>query len=110
MPYIRQEKREILDPAIDGLINELRGLQLDDPEDNTESNLNYIISRLLNKLYTVDYKEINNALGMLDAVKMEYYRRVAAPYENQKRFDNGDVYTLETAEKVVEDFITTRDN
>lgn len=110
MPYIRQEKRDILDPTIDGLIDVLRGMQLDDPEDNTESNLNYIISKLLNKLYTADYKEINNALGMLDATKLEYYRRVAAPYENQKRFDNGDVYTLETAEKVVEDFINERDS
>ncbi len=109
MPYIRQEKRNKLDPAIDGLIDVLRGLQLDDPQDNTESNLNYIISKLLNKLYTADYKEINNALGMLEATKQEYYRRVAAPYENQKRFDNGDVYTLESAKNIVEDFITMRD-
>lgn len=92
MPYITKDKREVLDPVIDDLITALRGLQSDDPQDNTEGNLNYVLARILDRMYVADYKEINNALGMLLATALEYYRRVAAPYEDQKRFDNDDVY------------------
>jgi len=95
MPYISEEKREVLDPAIEELIQVFRGLQSDDPLDNTQANLNYVISRLLDRMYTSNYQEIVNALGTLSAVTFEYYRRVAAPYENQKRHDHGDVYNVD---------------
>ena len=105
MPYIRQDKRDTLDPVIDDLITTIRGLQSDDPADNTESNLNYVISRLLDKMYIADYREINNALGLLSAVSQEYYRRVAAPFENQKCHDNGDVYDLVSIETTLADYV-----
>jgi len=92
MPYITPEKREVLDPVVDTLVDALRGLQSDDPEDNSQANINYVLSRLLDRMYTANYQEINNALGMLLATALEYYRRVGAPYENQKIYDNGDVY------------------
>ena len=106
MPYITQDKRDVLDPVIEDLITALRGLQSDDPEDNTEGNLNYVISKLLDKMYVVDCKEINNALGMLFATSLEYYRRVAAPYEDQKRFENDDVYSIDTTIKAVEKYVS----
>lgn len=31
-------------------------------------------------------------LGALEATKQEFYRRVVAPYEDQKMRENGDVY------------------
>ena len=105
MPYIKQEKRDVLDPAIEQLIDTLRGLQLDDPEDNTEANLNYILSRLLDKMYISSYKEINNAVGMLFTTALEYYRRVAGPYEDQKRFDEGDVYESANAAETIELYV-----
>lgn len=106
MPYIKSNKREVLDPVIEDLIQTLRGLQSDDPNDNMQANLNYVISRLFNRIYVANYQEINNALGVLLGVALEYYRRIAVPYENQKYFDEGDVYDLNTAQKVVEDFIS----
>ena len=93
MPYIAQEKRDILDPVIEELIQTFRGLQSDDPEDNTQANLNYVLSRLLDKMYTSNYQELNNAVGMLMCTALEYYRRIGVPYEDQKAFENGDVYS-----------------
>ncbi len=106
MPYITQDKREVLDPAIEELITALRGLQSDDPEDNTEANLNYVLSRLLDRMYISSYREINNAIGMLFTTALEYYRRVAAPYEDQKRHDEGDVYNIDTTIEAVERYVS----
>lgn len=109
MPYITREKREVLDPTIEELLIILRGLQSDDPENNSQANISYVIAKILDRMYTADYQEINNALGMLFASALEYYRRVGAPHENQKAFDNEDVYSIETAQKVVERFVNERD-
>ena len=38
------------------------------------------------------YQTINDILGALEGAKMEFYRRVAVPYEQEKILDNGDVY------------------
>ena len=91
MPYIKQDKRDILDPAIAELFTLLINLQLDDESNNMEGNMNYIFTKLLKQCYGDSYGEINDALGVLSAVQLEFYRRVAAPYEDQKIYDNGDV-------------------
>lgn len=91
MPYISSDKRHVLDGAVDELHRLLTGLQLDDSENNMEGNLNYIITRLLRKTYSTSYRDINDAVGMLQCVILEHYRTVAAPYEDQKKFENGDV-------------------
>lgn len=101
MTYIKQEKRDVLDPVIEELINTLRGLQSDDPSDNTEANLNYILAKLLDRIYTSNHTEINNAIGMLFTTALEYYRRVVVPYEDQERFEEGEVYNSSN----VRDFI-----
>ncbi len=31
-------------------------------------------------------------MGALEGSKLEFYRRIAAPYENKKMKENGDVY------------------
>ena len=38
------------------------------------------------------YQHVNDALGALEGAKLELYRRVAAPYENDKAVQHGDVY------------------
>lgn len=92
MPYIKQDKRNVLDPHVDLLLNELRGLESDDPSNNMEGNLNYIITRMLKRIYVGGgYRGINDAIGMLESCKLEIYRKVAGPYEDQKEFENGSV-------------------
>ncbi len=56
--------------------------------------LNYAITSLILDFLpkAPRYADYNAVLGALEAAKLEFYRRAAAPYENQKAFDNGDVY------------------
>lgn len=93
MPYITQDKRRQLDSHIDDLHRALIGMRLDDESTNTEGNLNYTITRLLMLVYgqsdETRYANINDAIGMLECCKLEFYRKVAEPYEDQKEFENG---------------------
>lgn len=61
----------------------------------TPGELNYAITMLLMR-YLDDkphsYQTINDALGALVGAKLEFYRRVAALYEDEKLEENGDVY------------------
>ena len=41
---------------------------------------------------SVTYGAINEVIGVLECVKLEMYRRLAAPYEDEKIKENGDVY------------------
>lgn len=38
------------------------------------------------------YQDHNDVMGALEGAKQEYYRRIVAPYENEKIKENGDVY------------------
>lgn len=38
------------------------------------------------------YQAINDVIGALEGAKLEFYRRLAAPYEDSKIKENGDVY------------------
>jgi len=86
MPYIKQERRiELFD--IDAL-GEGSNAQ-------STGELNYLITHLINSyiLYNaVSYKTINDVIGALECAKLEFYRRVAVPYEETKKAENGDVY------------------
>ena len=95
MPYITQDKRRQLDAHIDALHRALVGMRLDDESTNTEGNLNYTITRLLMLVYgqsgDTRYANINDAVGMLECCKQEFYRKVASIYEDQKLYENGEV-------------------
>jgi hypothetical protein len=57
--------------------------------------LNYTLTLVLNKYMNskgVSYNTINDILGALEGCKLEFYRRIAEPYENNKLSLNGDVY------------------
>lgn len=58
--------------------------------------LNYQISKLLNdfvQMKGMSYATVNEAVGALECAKQEFYRRVAAPYEELKAMQNSEVYT-----------------
>ena len=62
---------------------------------NQAGVLNYCISALLNEVLKtngVSYRNINELIGVLECAKLELYRRVASPYEDEKIQSNGDVY------------------
>jgi hypothetical protein len=59
--------------------------------------LNYLVTRLCDGFLMktgLSYKNINQAIGALECAKLELYRRIAAPYEDQKCRDNGEVYVV----------------
>lgn len=92
MPYIKQEFRDRIDPALDSLI-EVLTYDLEDTLGNA-GTLNYIITRLIVSQAGDEptYRAVNNTIGILECAKLEFYRRYAAPYEDEKAHDNGDVY------------------
>ena len=62
--------------------------------------LNYALTRLVDAFLVrcageagrIRYAHLNEAMGVLECAKLELYRRVAAPYEDRKREETGDVY------------------
>ncbi len=114
MPYITQDKRDVLDPLIEELHRTIVEMEMDDETTNTEGNLNYLITRLIMMVYGdrdgTRYGRINDAIGMLECVKQEYYRKVAAPYEDQKAFENGEVPRFKTAGEVVGSVVVEDEN
>ena len=60
----------------------------------TAGQLNYKITMLLIEYFNTwgSYQSINDVLGALEGAKMEFYRRIAVPYEDKKIKQNGDVY------------------
>lgn len=79
MPYIQQDARYFI---------------INGGEPGTAGELNYAITMLLRRYYDAgpSYSRANDVLGALEGAKLEFYRRVVAPYEDKKIAANGDVY------------------
>jgi len=65
-------------------------------EPKTPGELNYMITRLVDE-YLIQkgemrYAHLNEVIGALECAKLELYRRAAAPYEDRKLREAGDVY------------------
>jgi len=85
MPYINKENREKFFDALDKLY-----------QTNIESSgdLNYIITSICHDYINdkgMNYKTLNEVIGVLECAKLELYRRKISPYEDKKIEQNGDV-------------------
>ena len=87
MPYITQEDR----PQYDEVIAELTRLLKEKPPESVDGHLNYVVTKIIKEVYPLRYYHINKAMGVLECIQHEFYRRVAAPYEDTKIEQNGDV-------------------
>ncbi len=87
MPYIKPEKREKYAKVLNELVAILKSV----PAEEVDGELNYVVTRMLKEVYPLRYYHINKAMGVLECIKQEYYRRVAAPYEDTKIKESGDV-------------------
>ena len=94
MPYIKKELREELEYPLDVITGHINGILCDKPEDRA-GILNYVITVLIDNIYgplsDAKYKDYNEAIGMLECCKLEFYRKAAAPYEDMKEKQNGKV-------------------
>ena len=83
MPYVSKEARSRIDAG---------GL----PQDAGE--LNYVVTQMIDGYLCrkggLRYAHINEVIGVLECLKLGLYRRVAAPYEDAKRRESGDVYDI----------------
>jgi len=87
LPYIKSEKRKKYEKIIQELVTILKSL----PPEEVDGDLNYVVTKLLKEVYPLRYYHINKAVGVLECIKLEFYRRVAAPYEDLKIKESGDV-------------------
>jgi hypothetical protein len=87
MPYINEEDRPQYEEPIQQIIDLLK----EKPVESMDGHLNYIITKIIKEVYPLRYFHINRAMGVLECIKQEFYRRVAAPYEDTKVEQNGDV-------------------
>jgi len=92
MPYIKQDDREHLDEPVDALADLTQAWF---PGGSKDGPLNYVITRLLCKAMELEdpsYTKLERCVGILECAKLELYRRMAAPYEDKKAAENGEVY------------------
>jgi hypothetical protein len=81
MPYIKLADRIAIQSGVLG--------------PDTPGELNYLFTRLALEYVErkgLNYQRINDVVGALEGAKLEFYRRLAAPYEDKKIAENGDVY------------------
>lgn len=92
MPYIPDEQRQDLDPAIDRLAGQIRALSAKQ-EGDYEGLLNYSVTRLsLQVIPERRYKHIARVSGVLANVYSEFYRRYVGPFEEEAAAKHGDVF------------------
>ena len=94
MPYIKEKDRCKYDSEIDNLVKKLVN-NTDDTTAQFTGDLNYVISEILcryvnQKFGKIRYWIVAAVSGVISNVGMEFYRRIAAPYENSKITENGD--------------------
>jgi hypothetical protein len=74
------------------VLTELIRLLHEVPEEERDGHINYIVTVLLKRLYQpANYRRYNKAIGVLECIKMEFYRTMVGPYEEEKIRENGDV-------------------
>ena len=89
MPYIKQERRDEIKeynfvPRTPGELNWYI----------TDTILQYLITKIGNTPQQIEpnYEDYNEVIGVLENVKLEFWRREIILYEVKKMEENGDVY------------------
>ena len=89
MPYLRTMERIYFYKVVESLKNHAI---------SSPGELNYLFTEIINQYFmnhTKNYHTINDIVGALESCKLEFYRRVAGPYEEKKIAENGEVYDQE---------------
>jgi len=87
MPYILKQYRGAFDQHLKAV----------GPHTTSVGDLNYCITHLCHsylKAHGKSYTTMNDIIGVLEAAKMEFNRRIVAPYEDIKIQENGDMEVL----------------
>ena len=87
MPYIKQEDRKVYDEKLDDLCVALEKKGYD------EGHVTYVLYTIVTRWFKniPKYKSIARIRGVLLGTISEFDRCIAAPYEDEKIKENGDV-------------------
>ena len=89
MPYIKKERRKLLDKKIKNLLNTM---------ETHPGEYNYVITKLLHDFTMrkgIGYETLNATVGIAECAKAEFIRTVVSPYEDKKRLSNGEISFLD---------------
>lgn len=92
MPYIDKKDRKKFAEGLNAL-----------PSALTAGELNYLLTSICQQYIDGQkfcYQTLNDVVGALEGCKIEFYRRIVAPYEGVKIAQNGDVLTSTIKAKV----------
>jgi hypothetical protein len=84
MPYIQQYRRLDMEKHLLELYKKI----------DTKGDLCYAVYWLMKSFAEyqgISFDKASNALSAADCARFEFYRRVLAPYEDQKIQENGDI-------------------
>lgn len=87
MPYVEEKIKRCYVDIIDSI-----------PSIGCSGTLNYIITKICHKYieqHVLNYGNLNEVIGVLEMVKLELYRQIASPYEDDKKSMNGPVSSLD---------------
>lgn len=89
MPYIDQTARIHIKKESKRRVLDSMGRILADT-----GELSYVIMRILLTYMgdTLTETKINEVVGVLERIKLEFYRRLCAPFEEIKKEENGDIF------------------
>jgi len=83
MPYVKRHKRLKLDKLVDAMAE--AGIKAD-------GDLNYVLYAFCKRHIEPSYGNYKNYRGELKECHDEIGRRMLAPYEDEKKRTNGDIY------------------
>lgn len=84
MPYIKKDDRFKFDSFLEEIAKEI----------TTEGEMNYCFFKIIQqyvKKVGKNYKNLAMCISALENCKLEVYRRIVGPYEDEKIKENGDV-------------------
>ena len=84
MPYIKQHQRLRLVKEQPGDAGELAY--------ELARTMEVFLEQITARHGSLRFGDLAHVLGALDAVRLEFFRRVVAPYEKRKCAENGDVW------------------
>ena len=91
MPYTSEERRAAVRQNLDAVISQINSY----PDSDWDGELNYAISYLVGRTMAPfgkwRYHFLARAVAVFECAKLEFYRRLAAPYEDKAILKNGDI-------------------
>ena len=82
MPYIKQDRRDVLDQIVDAM---------DVANVKADGDLNYILFAFCKRYVSPSYNNYKNFCGEIYQCATEIERKLLGPYEDEKIRNNGDV-------------------